>query len=151
MCQVNVQIGWNCLYADGEFLVEVNANLHNLTSFVLQGGGGLKSLTVQCEEVDSSFMRHVPYNDLKAAVWGVLPFEATSCLGRYEDQMLLMVTDARHNLQKDASKPPLWRWVAKVLASDALISSGASVLVVVCNRGINGGSGKLGLREYFGL
>ena len=131
LCQVNVQIGWNCLYADGEYLVEVNANPNNLTSFVLQGGGSLKSLTVQCEEVDSSFMRHVPVSDLKASVWNQIPFEATFCLGRYEDQMLLMVTDARHNLQKDASKPPLWRWVAKELASDALIPSGASLLVVL--------------------
>ena len=86
---------------------------------------------MQCEEVDISFMRHVPVSDLKASVWNQIPFEAASCLGRYEDQMLLMVTDARHNLQKDASKPPLWRWVAKELASDALIPSGASLLVVL--------------------
>ena len=131
LCQVNLQIGWNCLYADGEYLVEVNANPNNLTSFVLQNGTSLKTITVQCEEVDSSFMRHVPVSDLKASVWNQIPFEAASCLGRYEDQMLLMVTDARHNLQKDASKPPLWRWVAKELASDALIPSGASLLVVL--------------------
>ena len=134
LTQVNVQIGWNCLYADGRYLVEMSDSPSNLTSFVLESGRKLKSMAVQCESVDSNFMRHLPFDDLKAIVWGELPFDATSCLGRYEDQMLLMVTDARHNLQKDASKKPLWRWVAKELAPDALIPSGASMLVIMCNK-----------------
>ena len=133
LSQVNVQIGWHCLYADGKYLVEVSESPSNLTSFLLEGRR-LKALNMPCTQVDSGFFHYTSYDDLKGFVLRQLPFSATSCLGRYEDQMLLMVTDARHNLQKDASKKPLWRWVAKELTPDDTIQSGASILIVVRNK-----------------
>ena len=133
LSQVNVQIGWHCLYADGKYLVEVSESPSNLTSFLLEGRR-LKALNMPCTQVDSGFFHYASYDDLKGFVLRQLPFSATSCLGRYEDQMLLMVTDARHNLQKDASKKPLWRWVAKELTPDDNIQSGASILIIVCSK-----------------
>ena len=133
LSQVNVQIGWHCLYAEGKYLVEVSESPSNLTSFLLEGRR-LKALNMPCIQVDSGFFHYASYDDLKGFVLRQLPFSATSCLGRYEDQMLLMVTDARHNLQKDASKKPLWRWVAKELTPDDTIQSGTSILIVVRNK-----------------
>ena len=130
LSQVNVQIGWHCLHADGKYLVEVSESPSNLTSFLLEGRR-LKALNMPCAKVDSGFFHYASYDDLKGFVLRQLPFSATSCLGRYEDQILLMVTDVRHNLQKDASKKPLWRWVAKELTPDDTIQSGASILVIV--------------------
>ena len=131
LSQVNVQIGWHCVCTDGQYLVEVSDSPHNLTSFLLEGRH-LKALNMPCTQVDSGFFHYASYDDLKGFVLRQLPFSATSCLGRYEDQILLMVTDVRHNLQKDASKKPLWRWVAKELTPDDTIQSGASILVIVC-------------------
>ena len=131
LSQVNVQIGWNCLYAYGQYLVELSESPSNLTSFLLEGRH-LKALNMPCTQVDSGYFHYASYDDLKGFVSRQLPFSATSCLGRYEDQMLLMVTDARHNLQKDASKKPLWRWVAQELTPDDTIQSGISILVIIC-------------------